>query len=49
MEEWEVEDELYNWEDSLGPMLVQQTSFLKLKEYDVEARAVCRNKGQVGS
>lgn len=47
--EWEVEDELYSWKDSLGPMVVQQTSFLKLKEYDVEARAVCTHRGQVGS
>lgn len=47
--EWEVEDELYSWKDSLGLMLVQQTSFPRLKECDVEARALCRAKGQVGS
>lgn len=46
--EWEMEDESYGWKDSLGPMLVEQT-FPKLLESDVEARAVYRTKGRVGS
>lgn len=37
-EDWEVEDELYTWKDSLWPMLVQQSSFPKLKECGVEGR-----------
>lgn len=47
--EWEVQDELYSRKHSVGQMLVEQTSSPKLQEGDVEARAVCRTKGQVRS